>query len=236
MRERGNIWPMIAVIGAALCVLVIVPLFIERQKAGRMATVDAHVSIGDGEVSDGQASTASNYRWPNGEVPRTAERLRDVTAVAIAAATCLVEQSLYGRIPRDADEIIKRIDQRKLIISEWRTDESGVLRTPHATIHLRYSPRNLTVELISVPNERIDGPAILIRIPDSENVAVGNRYFESMQLDGIIYPRPFAPIADIIATGWQPHLFKQTHLAEDDHARLEQWANETKRQQPTNEK
>jgi hypothetical protein len=168
MRERGNIWPVITVIAAALCVLVIVPLLIERQKAGRMATVDAYVSIGDGEVSDGPASAASNYRWPNGEVPRTAERLRDITAVAIAAATCLVEESLHGRAPREADEIITRVDQRKLIASEWRTDEPGVLRTPHDTIHLRYSPRNLTVELISVPNERIDGPAILIRIPDSE--------------------------------------------------------------------
>src|SRR6185369_5038483 len=125
MRERGNIWPVIVVIAAALCVLVIVPLLIERQKAGRMATVDAHVSIGDGEVSDGQASAASNYRWPSGAAPRTAERLRDVTAVAIAAASCLVEESLHGRIPRDADEIINRIDQTKLIISEWRTDEPG---------------------------------------------------------------------------------------------------------------
>jgi hypothetical protein len=232
MRERGNIWPVIAVIGAALCVLVIVPLFMERQKAGRMATVDAHVSIGDGEMSDAQAYAPSNYRWPNGEVPRTAERLRDVTAVAIAAATCLVEESLHGRIPRDADEIITRIDQRKLIASEWRTDEPGVLRTPHATIHLRYSPGNLTVELLSVPNERIDGPAILLRIPDSENTAVGTRYFESMQLDGIIYPRPFASIADIIATGWQPRLFKQTQLADADRVRLEQWAKT--RKQPTN--
>ena len=231
MRERGNIWPIIVVVAAALCVLVIVPLLIERQKAGRMATVDAHVSIGDGEMSDGQASAASNYRWPNGEVPRTAERLRDVTAVAIAAATYLVEESIHGRIPRDADEIISRVDQRKLIASEWRTDEPGVLRTPHATIHLRYSPRYLTVELISVLNERIDGPAILLRIPDSENTAVGTRYFESMQLDGIVYPRPFAPIADIIASGWQPRLFKQSQLADSERAQLEQWAKAATHQQ-----
>ena len=231
MRERGNIWPVFVVVAAALCVLVIVPLFIERQKECRMATVDAHVSIGDGEVSDGQASAASNYRWPNGEVPRTAERLRDITAVAIAAATCLVEESLHGSTPRDADEIITRVDQRKLIGSEWRTDEPGVLRTPHATIHLRYSPRNLTVELISVPNERIDGPAILLRIPDSENTAVGTRYFESMQLDGIVYPRPFAPIADIIASGWQPRLFKQTQIPDSDRAQLEEWAKAATQQQ-----
>jgi hypothetical protein len=66
MRKRGNIWPIVAVAAAALCVLVIVPLIIERQKAGRMATVDAHVSIGDGEVSGDQDFAAKNYRWPNG--------------------------------------------------------------------------------------------------------------------------------------------------------------------------
>jgi hypothetical protein len=157
--------------------------------------------------------------------------LRDVTAVAIAAATCLVEESLHGRVPRDADEIISGIDQRKLIAKEWQTDQSGVLRTPNATIHLRYSPRNLTVELISVPNERVDGPAILIRIPDSENTAVGTRYFESMQLDGIVYPRPFAPIGDIIASGWQPRFFKQSQIADSDRAQLEQWAKAATQQQ-----
>ena len=224
MRERGNIWPIVAVAAAALCVLVIVPLIVERQKAGRMATVNAHVSIGDGEISGDQVSAAKNYRWPNGEVPRTAERLRDVTGVTIAAATFLVEESLHRRMPRDADEILTGIGRRRLIPYEWRTDQPGVLRTPHATIHLRYSPRHLTVELISVPDERVDGPAILIRIPDGENTAVGTRYFESMQLDGIIYPPPFASIADIIAIGWQPRIFKQTQITDADRIQLEQWA------------
>jgi hypothetical protein len=235
MRERGNIWPVVAVATAALCVLVIVPVIIERQKAGRMATVDAHVSIGDGEISGDQVSAAKNYRWPNGEVPRTAERLRDVTGVTIAAATFLIEESLHRRMPRDADEILTGIGRRRLIPNERRTDQPGVLRTPHATIHLRYSPRTLTLELISVPNERVDGPAILIRIPDSENTAVGTRYFESMQLDGIIYPLPFASIADVIATGWQPRLFKQTQLAEADRVRLEEWAEAAKRRQANEE-
>ena len=235
MRERGNIWPVVAVVAGAFCVLVIVPLIIERQKAGRMATVDAHVSIGDGDLSGNGSSAARNYRWPNGEVPRTAERLRDITGVTIAAATFLIEESLNGRTPRDADEILTGMGRRRLIPNEWRTDQPGVLRTPHATIHLRYAPRSLTVELISVPNERVDGPAILIRIPDGENTALGTRYFESMQLDGIIYPRPFASIADVIATGWQPRLFKQTQLADADRVRLEQWAEATKRRQPNEE-
>ena len=95
---------------------------------------------------------------------------------------------------------------------------------PHATVHLRYSPDNLLVEAISVPNDRSDGPAILIRIPDRENTTVGARYFESMQLDGIVYPHPFVAIAEIISSGWQPQLFKQAQIPDDQRAQLENWA------------
>ena len=84
------------------------------------------------------------------------------------------------------------------------------------------------VEVISAPQDRKDGPAILIRLPDLENTGVGARYFESMQLDGIPYPRPFAPIAEMIASGWQPRLFKQTQVPDDQRAQLEQWARSLK--------
>ena len=78
-----------------------------------------------------------------------------------------------------------------------------------------------------MPNERKDGPAMLIRIPDPENTGVGPRYFESMQLDGIVYPGPFAPIAQIIAAGWQPRLFKQSQIPDEQRAQLEQWVKNT---------
>ncbi len=229
MRERGNIWPVISVAAGAVFVLVIVPLIIERERSGRMATVEAQVSIGDAGSVQKAASEVSKYRWPDSEVPRTAERLRDVTGVAIAAAAYLVEGSMNGHAPRDVGEIITGITGRNLIPKEWLTNQVGVLRTKHATIHLRYSSRNFSVELVSLPNERTDGPAILIRVPDSENTAVGTRYFESMQLDGIVYPEPFAPIAVIIAAGWQPRLFKQSQIADSDRVQLEHWARTTSR-------
>lgn len=47
--------------------------------------------------------------------------------------------------------------------------------------------------------------------PDNENTAVGPRFFESMHVDGILYPNPFSPIPEIISTGWREPLFKQTH-------------------------
>lgn len=223
-REPGNVWPLVSVAGGALLVLVVVPLAIQRLGGGRMATVDAHVTIGDTGSGSSANKSPSLYRWPDSEVPRTAERLRDVTAVAIAASASVIEGSLRGRIPRDANELVAYIAQRQLIPAEWLTSESGVLQSPHGSIHLRYSPKELVVEVLSVPQDRKDGPGILIRLPDLENTRVGARYFESMQLDGIVYPPPFAPIAEIIASGWQPRLFKQTQIPDDQRAQLEQWA------------
>jgi hypothetical protein len=223
-RERGNIWPVISVAAGAFIVLVVLPVVLRRQQNARMATVDAQVSIGDTGGSEAQKPNSPAYRWPNSEVPRTAERLRDVTAVAIAAMTYVVESELSGHVARNAAEIITGIVRRGLIPSEWLTDQAGVLQMPNGSVCLRYSPASLNVEVISVPKDRADGPAILIRLPDSENVGVGARYFESMQVDGIVYPEPFAPIPTIIASGWQPRLFKQTQIAEGERAQLEQWA------------
>jgi len=213
MRERGNIWPVICVIAVALLVLILPLVIRHRQASGRMATVDAQVSIGDARndpVSDRDPPT---YRWPDSEVPRTAERLQDVTAVAIAASTYVAEGAMTGRTPHDAAEISTGMARRQLIPSEWLTKQSGVLQTVHGTLHLRYSPGTLSVEVISVPASRADGPAILIRIPDNENTTVGPRYFESMNVDGILYPNPFAPIPAVITAGWQQRLFKQPQLA-----------------------
>ena len=227
IRERGNIWPVISVAAGAFFVLAVMPLILHRQTSGQMATVDAQVTIGDGGSELLTNATTTTYRWPDSEVPRTAERLRDVTAVSIAAASNIAEGAIRRQLPRDANDILNRITQRQLIPAAWLTQQAGILQTPQSTIHIRYAPQTVTLEVISVPNERKDGPAMLIRIPDPENTGVGPRYFESMQLDGIVYPGPFAPIAQIIAAGWQPRLFKQSQIPDEQRAQLEQWVKNT---------
>ena len=223
-RERGNIWPVISVAAGAFLVLVIMPLILHRQKSGRMATVDPQVTIGDAGTELSPPPNTPMYRWPDSEVPRTAERLRDVTAVGIAAVTYVTEGAIRGHAPHDVSEIVAAIVERQLIPAEWVTNQAGVLQMPHSTVHLRYSPDNVQIEVISVPNERRDGPGILIRIPDPENPSVGARYFESLHLDGILFPNPFAPIAEIVTSGWQPRLFQQAQLPDDQRAQIEYWA------------
>jgi hypothetical protein len=197
---------------------------LHRGQNARMATVDPQVSIGDMGFDPTASRITPVYRWPDSEVPRTAERLRDVTAVAVAAVTYVTEGAIKGHAPHDIGEIVVAIVERQLIPPEWITNQRGVLQMPHGTVHLRYSPDNLQIEVVSVPNKRVDGPAILIRIPDPENPNEGARYFESTHLDGIIYPDPFAPIAEIVTSGWQPRNYQQSQLPDDQRAQVEHWA------------
>src|SRR5216683_6247832 len=131
MRERGNIWPVICVIAIAILVLILPLVIGHRQASGRMATVDAQVSIGDARDDPTYNRDPPGYRWPDSEVPRTAERLRDVTAVAIAASTYVTESALAGRPAHDAGEITFAIARRQLVPAEWLTNQSGVFQTDH---------------------------------------------------------------------------------------------------------
>src|SRR5438046_1669545 len=136
-RERGNIWPVVCVAASAFFVLVVMPFILHRQKSGQMATVDAQVTIGDTSSESIVNPTGPSYRWPDSEVPRTAERLRDLTAVAIAATSNVVDARLHGQNARDAAEILNRIAQRQLVPTDWLTQQPGVLQTSYGTIHLR---------------------------------------------------------------------------------------------------
>src|SRR5205085_4133667 len=84
-----------------------------KQTNGRMATVDAQLSIGDASSDPITNHDPTTYRWPDSEVPRTAERLPDVTAVAISASTYVVEGAMSGRTPHDAGEIVAGIAKRQ---------------------------------------------------------------------------------------------------------------------------
>jgi hypothetical protein len=224
MREQEKIWPVATVVLGAFVVLFIVPLGIHRSKSGELATVKPEVIIGDGTGDRTTSPKVPNYRWPDSEVPRTAERLRDLTGVAIASMAYVVESALRNKPPKDASTIVAAITQRDLVPRAWLTQQPGVLHAPHGPIQFRYSATSLSIEVISVPANRNDGPALLIRLPDRENTAIGSRYFESMQLDGIVYPSPFAPIPQVIGVGWQQRLFKQTQIPDAEKAQLQQWS------------
>jgi hypothetical protein len=138
-----------------------------------------------------------------GEVARTAERVAEAVALATAASLCAATAAINSDAPRDSKELLIRLQAQNLFPPELALDRGlGTLISDHGTLFVRYRPQPLGIEVISIGHNRIDGPAIIVRVPDE--VASNNvKLFIATRLNSPL-PPPFAPTAEVIAAGWSP--------------------------------
>ncbi len=142
----------------------------------------------------------------DGEVYRTEGRLREASAVVIAASLSNVARSTERRPVKTVDELLEEIAARGLLPPGVElVRERHLLVSEHSTIHIRFRPDPLGIEVVSLGRERADGPGLLLRVPD-ENAASQagrQRYFYSFRLENITVPEAFANASAVEAAGWQ---------------------------------
>lgn len=141
----------------------------------------------------------------DGEVYRTEGRLREASAVAIAASLTGVASASEGRPVRDVAELLKGIKVRGLLPPgvEFIPDRN-LLVSEHSTIHVRLRLQPFSVEVLSLGRERLDGAALIVRVPDEQqNPKQPTRYFYSLRLNDIKVPEPFVNASMVLACGWQ---------------------------------
>jgi hypothetical protein len=73
---------------------------------------------------------------------------------------------------------------------------------------MRYQPEPLEIEIVSIGKERLDGPALILRLPQSGDPQL----FIATRLDTITIPKPFASEAEIIVSGFTPEPFRALTL------------------------
>jgi hypothetical protein len=163
-----------------------------------------------------QASTRRKGRRANesstqaavfdGEVYRTEGRLREASAVVIAATLAGVARSTERRPVRTVDELLEEIAARRLLPPGVEiVREHRLLVSVHSTIHVRFRPDPFGVEVLSLGRERRDGPGLLLRVPDegADSSQRRQRYFYSFRLEDISVPEAFASASAVQAAGWQ---------------------------------
>jgi hypothetical protein len=142
----------------------------------------------------------------DGEVYRTEGRLREASAVVIAASLSGVARSTERRPVSTVDELLEEIAARGLLPPGVElVRERHLLVSEHSTIHIRFRPDPFGIEVVSLGRERADGPGLLLRVPD-ENAASQagrQRYFYSFRLENITVPEAFANASAVEAAGWQ---------------------------------
>jgi len=223
MNHSFKLTPGVIVFATAITVIFlswVTPAILQTRIGG----LDPRVSIAAGEAAEAEAkerARVNRYRAVSavieGEVARTETRLREATALGLAASLYLAVESMQGRTPQNVQSIISGMSAQGLFPPGVRPDERppGAFQGTYGSLFIRYRRQPLGVEIVSAGRERMDGPVILIRVPDdglerpardgAENTQGGGAgVYQARSLEDVHIPPPFAPAAEVIADGFEP--------------------------------
>lgn len=237
MRLAGRFNPATITIAVALFVVAI-PFVASRFITP--GSLNPRVHFVPDEPTDplSQATGVTPVVAPvEGEVIRTAARLREVTALCFAAILYAAQQEMREqRSPRSIDDLTAGMERSGLIppgLSRGSVPSSFSSLRPGtgkdgstSTVHLRYRLDPVGVEVVSLGLERLDGPALIMRWPEEPQVtytskgtvkkpAAGFTYYAANTLNSVRIPPPFTPPAGIISLGWSRQLLRPAEVHPD---------------------
>lgn len=190
---------------------VIANYFLGKQSR----TIDPHVTMDGKNDSGKQLIKETEVRRKiivaatDGEVARTADRVGEAEALALATSLYAATEQLKARTPRTADALLAGVVAESLLPPGLcLTDGEGALTSDHSSLFVRYRVAPLGVEVVSLGRELRDGPAILVRVPDENAKEGGACLFLANRLSDVSMPPAFTPTANIITAGWSPESFR----------------------------
>ena len=187
----------------------------------RTGTVDPRVVLAEDqatEVIERQRQMQANAfsAVSDGEVSRTEERIRQATALATATSLFAANESLNRRTPSTVTELLAGVSAADLLPPGMQLlGAKGEISSPRGSLFVRYRPEPIGIEILSVGQARMDGPAILVRLPDA-SISDGNSdavgLYLASRLDEVRLPVPFASEAEVVALGFVPEPLRAAKL------------------------
>lgn len=207
--------------GALFLTLALVNYLAPRN----VPSVDPTVSIERAQNDDtsNQRSAPAPNLPDDGEVYRTAERLREASAIALAAGLFVAGEQVNRRYPQSADSVIAGLRSAGLLPPGITVDGRAMLHSHFARVLLRFRSNPLAIETISVPNSREDGPGLMVRIPGSGPDGDRGSVFIADRLGDINPPSPFASITDCVRAGWIDQPINQAETPQEQQQKLRDW-------------
>ena len=214
---------LLFVAAAALILTIMLVNFLAHRN---VPSVDPTVSIERAQNDDSSNPRTANV-MPNltddGEVYRTAERLREASAVALAAGLYVAGEQVNRRFPQSADSVIVGLRSAGLLPPGITVDGRAMLLSPFSTELLRFRSDPLAIEVIDMPHSREDGPALMVRIPGSGPDGERGSVFVADRLGDITLPSPFASISDCVRAGWIDQPINQAETPQEQQQQLRAW-------------
>lgn len=188
---------------------------------------NVQVEIGDPLIETIAAQSTQrqpSLPLPDGEVERTAIRVREVTALVMGLTLFAVNEAIARRSPTNVEMLLDRFAERGLFPPEIRKHPSmGVVESGHAVIYVRYRIEPLAIEIVSLGRERQDGPAMIGRIATGEDQNAGPSLFIARQTSNATIPEPFAPATQIAAMNWSVEPFRERSFSPQELEQINGW-------------
>lgn len=217
--QRSNMPVLIVgIVGALIIGARLLPIALP-ERSGR---VDPHVSLTENQAQQivarqRQQQVQAFMAAADGEVSRTEERIREATALATAASLFATKECLDKRTPASVTALLSGVNAAGLLPPGTQLlDSSGGVSSLRGQLFVRYRLEPLGIEVVSVGKERMDGPALIVRVPDDGMSEDGARLYLATRLDEITVPEPFAHEAEVIALGFAPEPLRAIKLPNPD--------------------
>lgn len=196
---------------AVIVTLIMATRFISSVMTNDIGGVDPRITLPPNQVQEileqqRRQQVRAFVSVSEGEVARTEERIREATALALAASLFAATESLAHRIPTNDRALLSGVQKAGLLPPGLQQiDKSELVTSDRGTLQVRYRPEPLCIEVVSIGKERTDGPALLLRVPSmiaGKDEASDVVLYMATRLDEITIPQPFASEAQIIALGF----------------------------------
>jgi hypothetical protein len=220
----GQIWAIPLLI--AIAVLILTLMLARHLSARGIPSVDPTVSLEHQQAenpSGTKALTGAPALPDTGEVYRTADRLRDASALALAATLYVSNQLINKRITANTETLIRGISSAGLLPPGITTAGPAMLLSDNSRYSLRFRPDPFAIEVLSFARSREDGPAVMVRIPSLNDDGSGGSVFIADRLGDINPPSPFAPLAECVSQGWIDQPFDQAEIPQAQEQQLRAW-------------
>lgn len=215
MTKRRNMPVLIVgIVGALIVGLRLLSIALPE----RSGTVDPRVSLTENQAQQivekqRQQQVQAFMAASEGEVSRTEERIREATALATAASLFGAKESIDKHTPANVAALLSGVNDAGLLPPGMQLlDSSGGLGSSRSQLFVRYRPEPLGIEVVSIGKQRMDGPALLVRVPDEGMNEDGARLYLATRLDEITVPAPFVHEAEVIALGFAPEPLRAAKL------------------------
>lgn len=177
------------------------------------------------EVASAQTKTPQEKQaLPDGEVARTALRVREVSAVVIGLTLYAVQEGLQRRPISRVEPLLERFIAAGLLPPGLtQSYASGVLVSNFALLYVRYRAEPLAIEVVSLGRESGDGATMIARIVTGESEASGAALFISRKSGQVAIPASFTPQAQITAMNWSLEPLRERNFTQPEMAQLNTW-------------